>query len=403
MYCGKCGAKLRENSKFCGSCGRSLGQAATALQSPEPTVETRPVPAPEQSDPPKAERATDATFPERTDRSSTADLNRASEPPRSFRGIAIVVIAALIGGVLAIFAMRGHEAEVLAPAAVKSAPAPVTPAVSPKGAAVAAVSVPDSAPSPKAPAQCYNVSRGEPHTLEGTLSSEIFAGRPGFDDVRKGDDPESSYVLRLSQPICIQSDDKEDGADPNNPISKVQLSPQDFDKNIRAKMRAALGYRVQVILASAQSAITGHHHEPLVASVHDLTLLDAASRAALIPRAYPPVEQSSDESEELGTAATTVRGFYAALSFGNGEAASQFVVPEKRNAGPYTPQSISAFYGPLPEPLQLLHLKALAPNEFLVSYRFALNNRRCNGRAKVLIARREGQNLIEKISPLDGC
>jgi len=108
-------------------------------------------------------------------------------------------------------------------------------------------------------------------------------------------------------------------------------------------------------------------------------------------------------SNETDAAATTVREFYAALSRGDGQTASNLMIPEKRGLGPFAPQNISRFYGSLIEPLQLVDFNSQAPGVYLVGYQFRASSRQCRGRAVVTTALREGSFLIEKIRPLDGC
>lgn len=136
------------------------------------------------------------------------------------------------------------------------------------------------------------------------------------------------------------------------------------------------------------------------------------TKAASVPRQEPepvanvvPASPAAPTStlDEADAAATTVRAFYAALGRGDGEAASSFVIPEKRGAGHFAPESISRFYGSLIEPLQLTDLRPQGPGEYLVGYQFRASSRWCRGRAVVRVTQREGLILIEKIHPLDGC
>jgi hypothetical protein len=126
---------------------------------------------------------------------------------------------------------------------------------------------------------------------------------------------------------------------------------------------------------------------------------------ATAPISPSPVKSSSPRStpDEPDTAATTVRAFYAALGRGDGEAASNLMIPEKRGAGPFAPESISRFYGSLIEPLHLVDFNPQGSGVYLVGYQFRASSRQCRGRAVVTTARREGLFLIEKIRPLNGC
>lgn len=160
---------------------------------------------------------------------------------------------------------------------------------------------------------------------------------------------------------------------------------------------------MQVQLTSVNAATTGHDHEPLVAGASRITIEDSVDANKVIQRVMSPQTQQGAQTEEAGTAATTVLAFYDVLSFGNGEAASAMVVPEKRASGPYAPDSISRFYGPMPEPLTLTQIALRGPGEYLASYQFRMATRSCHGRAVVTTTVRDGMNLIERIQPLDDC
>jgi hypothetical protein len=108
---------------------------------------------------------------------------------------------------------------------------------------------------------CYDLSAGEPKKLRGHLQYTIYPGPPNFEDVRKGDRPEPTYVLRLDRPICLKGDKY---ADPNKAIRRVQLVGTGATWPL---LRASLGQRVSVGLKDPMGAETGHHHEPLVARV----------------------------------------------------------------------------------------------------------------------------------------
>jgi hypothetical protein len=255
----------------------------------------------------------------------------------------------------------------------------------------------------KKPSTCFDFSKREPHSLEGKLLSSIVADLPNYEDVRKGDVPVSIYVLQLKFPICMQGETDDGAADSSVSISQVQLVPKDWNVKTEASLRALLGFNVKIDLSSVQMATTAHDHVPLIGWVTGAAPVETEAVGAVISRLMPPRADLADQTEESATPATVVRAFYAALSLGNGEVASQFVIPEKRTTGPYSPESISRFYGPMPEPLNLLELKSQAPGEYMVRYHFRTNTRVCQGRAVVTTTQREGLNFIETIHPLDGC
>jgi len=213
--------------------------------------------------------------------------------------------------------------------------------------------------------------------FRGRLEFVVFPGSPNFANVRKGDYPEPTYILRLSDPICITGDDF---ADPSRMFSTIHLVPSD---PTAGALRALVGREVDVTLKEPMAANTGHHHAPLVAWVET-------------------VSKAADMTAEYGTAATTVRGFYDALAAGSGEQASAFIVPERRN-GPFSPSAMTAFYGGLLEPLQVISIDPSGPRTFLVRYQFRSRAGRCNGRAIVSTVSRGGANYILSIRALDRC
>ncbi len=227
---------------------------------------------------------------------------------------------------------------------------------------------------------CFDVSKGEPKSLEGFLSFRIFPGPPNFQDVQKGDQPEPGYVLKLDRPICIEGD--ADFADPSFFFDEVQVVPS--GETVDDLMRAVRESRIRVGLENPMPAMTGHHHRPLVAWVTTVDLL-------------------SDPTDTFGTAATTVEAFYLALGTGDGALAARFVVSEKRSKGPFSPQELSRFYGTLPEPLKLLSVERAGPNRFVARYHFRSAAGACDGRAMVETVRRQGRYFIQSIQAENGC
>ena len=118
---------------------------------------------------------------------------------------------------------------------------------------------------------------------------------------------------------------------------------------------------------------------------------------------HAPLVASVESVSKAGdAAATVVRGFYGALAAGRGDRAAEFVVPERR-FGPFSPAAMTAFYGALPERLQVISLDATGPNTFLVRYRFRSKGGLCTGRGVVSTVSRDGANYISSIQAPEGC
>jgi len=232
-------------------------------------------------------------------------------------------------------------------------------------------------------AACLDLKQTNVLSLEGTLNYRIFAGPPNYEDVRKGDTPEPTYILTLAEPMCASGDEF---LDPRDKFSQVQIFPESSDKAATAlsrDLRRWIGKRVVVEGTSPFGAHTGHHHAPLMLPI---------TRISIAP------------TQSHGTAMTSVQAFYAALSVGNGEEAAKFVVPNKRSSGPLSATAMSKFYGNLPEPLTLVDVVATRPGEYRVRYRYVASGpRRCDGESIVRTTQVSGSNLIESIKAVSGC
>jgi hypothetical protein len=113
-------------------------------------------------------------------------------------------------------------------------------------------------------AACLDLKRTNALSFEGTLNYRIFAGPPNYEDVRKGDTPEPTYILTLAEPICASGDEF---VDPRDMFSQIQIfpeSPDDAAPALSRDLRRWVGKRVVVEGTSAFGAHTGHHHAPLM-------------------------------------------------------------------------------------------------------------------------------------------
>jgi len=120
--------------------------------------------------------------------------------------------------------------------------------------------------------------------------------------------------------------------------------------------------------------------------------------------AAPPVAPAAPPAAALTGAAATVQAFYQALAAGDGEAAARWVIPEKRRSGPFSARAMTRFYGSLAEPLRLIEVATIAPDEVRARYTFASSaSSHCDGVAIVRTQNRRGQPLISSIKALNGC
>jgi hypothetical protein len=226
-----------------------------------------------------------------------------------------------------------------------------------------------------AAAACLDLSKHPEISTSGELSRPMFAGPPNFEDVRKGDAPEPSYILTLDSPFCVTEDDfLEDG----QTIDRIQLLD---DKGV---LRKLVGHPIQVKGSDPFGAHTGHHHAPL--------LMDVVSASL------------NEEPADASVASTTVESFYRFLEIGDGASAALNVVPEKRKKGPFSAEALSSFYGNLKRPLTLHGVTQLAENRFQVRYSFETRQGKvCKGSSIVTTTQVGDLNLISSIKSESGC
>ena len=220
-------------------------------------------------------------------------------------------------------------------------------------------------------AACVDVRQTGKLTFEGTLTYQMFAGPPNFEDVRRGDAPEPSYVLELDDPIYATGDDSLDG---NEKIDRIQVFPEfdsPADGELSKDLRRLVGKRVLVEGKSAFGRSTVHHHAPLLLPISRVTA-------------------GWNPTEAYGTVMTTVEGFYLALGAGNGDEGAKFVIPRKRAVGPPSAIAITSFYGDLVEPLRLL---SLSRSSFLI-FSMSVSIRRRRKSACSRLAVRSGSASI---------
>ncbi|HSC19834.1 MAG TPA: hypothetical protein VLC74_13075 [Rhizomicrobium sp.] len=287
---------------------------------------------------------------------------------------------------------------------------------------------------------CYDLSKGQPTGLTGTLDYAVFAGPPHYANVQKGDAPNPSFVLRLAHPVCIQG---HKSVDPKNSVQAVQLVKT---AKVEGKLKPLLHRQVTVAVKNP-APDPAHRQAPVFAWVtsiaptphraevakgrapapttHQMNAAKAGGTAAAVPqikfpkerrmagathvmelakkRVPPPTTQEIDVAKEDGTAATTVRTFYAGLADGRGDLASAMVIPRKRAQGPFSADELSHFFGHLKKPIRLENVETNGSGEVLVQYRYAASARECNGRALVKTVMLSGKTYIQSIHALDGC
>src|ERR1700745_4443875 len=72
-------------------------------------------------------------------------------------------------------------------------------------------------------ASCIDLKQKDTLSFEGTLNYRIFPGPPSYEDVRKGDTPKPTDILKLEEPICATGDEF---VDQNVKFDRIQIFPE---------------------------------------------------------------------------------------------------------------------------------------------------------------------------------
>jgi hypothetical protein len=133
-----------------------------------------------------------------------------------------------------------------------------------------------------------------------------------------------------------------------------------------------------------------------------------ADDIALLNRLYapPPTDNNGGNTETAtksqandGSAENVVRSFFTFLGAADGSAAAALVIPEKRDSGSLSADSISSFYGSLREPLRLTGMSLTGNNVVEANYYYVgPSGNECNGHATITLEQRSEGLLISHIS-----
>jgi hypothetical protein len=94
----------------------------------------------------------------------------------------------------------------------------------------------------------------KPIQVSGVLSLEVFPGRPNYESIKGGDEPEKAWIL------TVMGEKKE----------KFQLVVADGSAQKFAMLRRCAGKKISVD-GVVWEADNGHHHTPFLISIHSIT------------------------------------------------------------------------------------------------------------------------------------
>jgi len=108
---------------------------------------------------------------------------------------------------------------------------------------------------------CFDYNVHHRVTLVGDVIRETFPGRPNFESIANGDEPETYLLFRLKSPICVHPEqgDLDDGPEENVMTMQMLLTTDQSIKYYRSLMGKTL-----ILQGSFFAQITGHHHTPVL-------------------------------------------------------------------------------------------------------------------------------------------
>jgi Domain of unknown function (DUF4431) len=104
-------------------------------------------------------------------------------------------------------------------------------------------------------------------TLSGTLVRKTFPGPPNYESVKKGDKPETSWLLDFPESVCVNEDKVEPDLNPKrSAVREIQLvlQPQQYGQH-----KSLVGTPV-IATGTLFGEHTAHHHTPVLLMVRTL-------------------------------------------------------------------------------------------------------------------------------------
>ena len=113
--------------------------------------------------------------------------------------------------------------------------------------------------------KCFDYEpTGPAVSFAGTLRSQIFAGPPNYESIKRGDRKETAIILTLTKPACTNRDAYEDAEDDIREMQLVIMHEADW-KTVRRLMG-----KHAIVTGTLFHANTGHHRTRVLISVNSI-------------------------------------------------------------------------------------------------------------------------------------
>src|SRR5829696_4281477 len=80
--------------------------------------------------------------------------------------------------------------------------------------------------------------------LTGKTFLKVFPGRPNYESIKEGDEPEPAWLLHLAKPICVRADKKDvdNKAEDNVSVIHLVLRGKQFSQLRRLRRKGAVTF-----------------------------------------------------------------------------------------------------------------------------------------------------------------
>lgn len=117
------------------------------------------------------------------------------------------------------------------------------------------------------------VQEGDEITLHGSISKETFPGRPNYESIEMGDEPETVSILKTNKKLCMSGT----YTDSNEKYTLKELTKFHLVFSDTGHSQTTDASRGLIVVGHIRHAVTGHHHTPAILEVSSI---DAAPHVA---------------------------------------------------------------------------------------------------------------------------
>ncbi len=110
------------------------------------------------------------------------------------------------------------------------------------------------------------IEEGDEVTLQGSISTQTFPGRPNYESIEMGDEAETVEILKTNKDICIGGT----YPDSEERYTLSGLSKFHLILNAPEHIKTTDASQSFIVTGHLQRAITGHHHTPVVIEVNKI-------------------------------------------------------------------------------------------------------------------------------------